>query len=62
MKKYETFFDGSLGTWKISPVGFKLKYGVKTSMFMHLTCTESTCIDVKKVELIEQLGVFEWEN
>jgi hypothetical protein len=60
LKKYESFFDGTLGDWKTKPVSFQLNEGVSPyhgqAFPVQKVHKETT---IKEVERQCQLGVLE---
>jgi hypothetical protein len=61
--KFESLFDGTLGDWKLPPVSFELKEGMKPYHgrpypILH----KHKAILIKKIKWLCNIGVMEWQS
>ncbi len=60
--KFESLFDGTLGDWKLPPVSFELKKGMKpyhgrSYPILH----KHKAVLMKEIEWLCNIGVLEWQ-
>ncbi len=61
--KLESFFDGTLGDWKLPPVSFKLKEGMQPYHGRPYSIPhKQKAVSMKKIKLLCNIGVLEWQS
>jgi hypothetical protein len=60
--KFETLFDGTLGDWKLPPVSFELKEGMKPYHGRpYLISHKHKAVIMKEIKQLCDIGVLEWQ-
>ncbi len=61
--KFESLFDGTLGDWKLPPVSYELKEGMKLFHGRpYLILHKHKAVLMKKIKQLCNIGVLEWQQ
>ena len=59
--KFEPLFDGTLGDWKLPPVSFELKEGMKPYHGRPYLLHKHKAVSMKEIKRLCDIGVLEWQ-